>query len=169
MLAVAAVDEATAAEAVERIVVDFEPLPFTIDPLESLRPGTPAARLEGNVWGAPPPPNPNAPPGPPAPPKRETLKWTDADFAAAQPGQLPMGQHVETWAFGDLDAGFAAAALSLDETFVVQSTGHHPMETRSAMAYWQNGKLFLHVSTQSVAFTRAGVATGSASSPRTWC
>src|SRR5687767_2633471 len=158
VLAVAAVDEATAAEAVERIVVDFEALPFTTDPLESLRPGTPAARLDGNVWSAPPPPNPNAPPGPPAPAKRETLKWTDADFAAAQPGQLPIGQHVETWAFGDLDAGFAAAAVTLDETFVVQSTGHHPMETRSAMAYWQNGKLFLHLSTQSVAFTRAGVA-----------
>ena len=43
------------------------------------------------------------------------------------------------------------AALVLDETFVVQSTGHHPMETRSAMAYWQNGKLYLHGSTQSVA------------------
>ena len=42
VLAVAAVDEATAAEAVERIVVDFEALPFTTDPLESLRPGTPA-------------------------------------------------------------------------------------------------------------------------------
>ena len=158
VLAVAAVDEETAAEAIERIVVDFEALPFTTDPLDSLRPGTPAARLDGNVWSAPPPPNPNAPPGPPAPAKRETLKWTEADFAAAQPGQLPMGQHVEQWAFGDLDAGFAAAALTLDETFVVQSTGHHPMETRSAMAYWQGSKLFLHLSTQSVAFTRASVA-----------
>ena len=158
VLAVAAVDEETAAEAIERIVVDFEALPFTTDPLESLRPGTPSARLDGNVWSAPAPPNPGAPPGPPAPPKRETLKWTEADFAAAQPGQLPMGQHVEQWAFGDLEAGFAAAALTLDETFVVQSTGHHPMETRSAMAYWQGSKLFLHLSTQSVAFTRANVA-----------
>ena len=158
VLAVAAVDEETAAEAIERIVVDFEALPFTTDPLDSLRPGTPAARLDGNVWSAPPPPNPNAPPGPPAAAKRETLKWTEADFAAAQPGQLPMGQHVEQWAFGDLEAGFAAAAITLDETFVVQSTGHHPMETRSAMAYWQGGKLFLHLSTQSVAFTRANVA-----------
>ena len=155
VLAVAAVDEATAAEAVERIVVDFEPLPFVTDPLESLRPGTSSARLDGNVWSAPAPPNPG---GPPTPAKRETLKWTDADFSAAAAGQLPTGKHVEQWAFGDLDAGFAAAAVTLDETFVVQSTGHHPMETRSAMAYWQNGKLYLHCSTQSVAFTHGLVA-----------
>ena len=53
-----------------------------------------------------------------------------------------MGKPLEEWSYGDLDAGFKDAALVLDETFVVQSTGHHPMETRSAMAYWQNGKLF---------------------------
>ena len=158
ILAVAAVDEATAAEAIERIVLDLEPLPFTIDPLESLRPGTPAARLDGNVWSAPPPPNPGSPPGPPAPAKRETLKWTEEDFAAAGPDQLPTGKHIETWAFGDLEAGFSSAALVLDETFVVQSTGHHPMETRSAMAYWQNGKLYLHGSTQSVAQTQPLIA-----------
>ena len=46
----------------------------------------------------------------------------------------------------------------LDETFVVNSTGHHPMETRSAMAYWQNGKLYLHCSTQSVAQTVPAIA-----------
>ena len=28
----------------------LEPLPFVIDPLESLRPGGPNARTEGNVW-----------------------------------------------------------------------------------------------------------------------
>jgi len=39
ILAVAAVDELTAAEAIERIVVELEPLPFVVDPLDSLRPG----------------------------------------------------------------------------------------------------------------------------------
>ena len=64
-----------------------------------------------------------------------------------------MGKATEEWSFGDLDAGFKSAALVVDETFVVQSTGHHPLETRSAMAYWQNGKLYLHCSTQSVVRT----------------
>ena len=61
-----------------------------------------------------------------------------------------MGEPGDEWSYGDLDAGFKNAALVLDETFVVQSTGHQPLETRSAMAYWQNGKLYLHCSTQSV-------------------
>ena len=155
ILAVAAVDEATAAEAIERIDIGLEPLPFVIDPLDSLRPGGPDARLEGNVWGAPPPPQPGAPPPRPA---VQRLKWTEADFAAAGQDRLPIGKAIEEWAVGDLDAGFAAATLVLDETFVVASTGHHPLETRSAMAYWQNGKLYLHCSTQSVVRTVDAVA-----------
>src|ERR1700680_561447 len=54
VLAIAAVDELTAAEAIERMTVDFEPLPFVVDPLKTLRPGGPNARLEGNVWVRPP-------------------------------------------------------------------------------------------------------------------
>ncbi len=154
ILAVAAVDELTAAEAVERIQVDLEPLPFVTDAVESLRPNGPNARLEGNAWGAPAPGG----QGPAAPAPRETVKWTAEDFVAAGEGRLPTGKALEEWSYGDLDAGFAAAALVLDETFVVQSTGHHPMETRSAMAYWQNGKLFIHASTQSLAQTRNNIA-----------
>ena len=58
ILAVAAVDEATAAEAIELIELDLEPLPFVVDPVESLRPTGPTARTEGNVWfpAAPPAP-----------------------------------------------------------------------------------------------------------------
>src|SRR5687767_10496523 len=53
--AVAAVDEYTAAEAVERIELDLEALPFVVDPLDSLRPDGPDARTDGNVWGPPAP------------------------------------------------------------------------------------------------------------------
>ena len=38
ILAVAAVDELTAAEAIEKIDIAFEHLPFVVDPLDSLRP-----------------------------------------------------------------------------------------------------------------------------------
>src|SRR5882762_5037879 len=152
ILAVAAVDELTAADAIERIEVDLEPLPFVVDPVESLRPAGANGRLEGNVWFPAPPPSPGAT-GQPQRPRLQTLKWTDQDFASAPEGGLPMGKAADEWSYGDLDAGFKAAALIVDETFVVQSTGHQPMETRSAMAYWQNGKLFLHGSTQSVART----------------
>ena len=52
---------------------------------------------------------------------------------------------------------FKQADLVLDETFVGSSTGHQPLETRTAMAYWQNGKLYLHGSTQSTVQTVAAV------------
>jgi len=159
ILAVAAVDELTAADAIEKIVVDLEPLPFVVDPLESLRPNGANARLQGNVWVPPPPQPAAAAPGqPPARPQVKTLKWTDQDFAEEQEGRLPMGPVPEEWAFGDVEAGFKQAALVLDETFVVQSTSHQTMETRSAMAYWRNGKLYLHGSTQSVVRTVDGIA-----------
>ena len=53
ILAVAAVDELTAAEAIEKIKLDIERLPFVVDPLVSLRPGGPNARTDGNIWMRP--------------------------------------------------------------------------------------------------------------------
>ena len=49
VLAVAAADETTAQDAIDKIKVEFEELPFTVDPLESLFPGGKDARLDGNV------------------------------------------------------------------------------------------------------------------------
>jgi CO/xanthine dehydrogenase Mo-binding subunit len=45
VLAIAAVDEQTASEAIEAIQIDYEALPFCLDPLDSLRPGGPNAAL----------------------------------------------------------------------------------------------------------------------------
>jgi xanthine dehydrogenase molybdenum-binding subunit len=233
ILAVAAIDEKTAAEAIEAIVVHYDPLPFVVDPIESLRPNGPNARVQGNVWmrpttppaapaargaaagaaaatGAQTPANPapaagaaaaeapagaaragaqgaapaaapgaaapatgaaagaaaarggrggrGAAAGAPAPPQIAVWKWTDEDFAKAGPGQMPMGKATDEWVFGNIDEGFKKADLVIDETFMTQSTGHQPLETRTAMAYWQNGKLFLHGSTQSTVQTVASVA-----------
>src|SRR5439155_16454367 len=96
----------------------------------------------------------------PAPPQLIAWKWTEDDFKNAGDGQLPLGKvpPSDEWAFGNIDEGFKKADLVLDETFMTQSTGHQPLETRTAMAYWQNGKLFLHGSTQSTVQTVASVA-----------
>src|SRR6202795_2324735 len=150
ILAVAAVDELTAPEAIENIQIDFERLPFVVDPLDTLRPGGPNPRTDGNIWVTP-------PGGQPA---VAELKWTDADFAEAQYGRLPMGRTPDEWSYGDLDAGFKNAALVLDETFVTPDVSHQTLETRSAMAYWQNGKVYLHTGTQSTAQTRPATARG---------
>src|SRR6202142_3100165 len=74
VLAGAAVDELTAAEAIETIKIDFEPLPFVVDPLDTLRPGGPNPRTDGNIW--------TTPPGATGRAVKE-LKWTEADFAEA--------------------------------------------------------------------------------------
>ena len=138
ILAVAAVDETTAEDAIEKIKLDLQPLPFTVDPLHSLHPDGPNARLDGNVGaqGL----------------KLQTLKWTSADFAAPQDGRMPMGKSAEDWTYGDVEAGFAKSKVVYDETFVTASNSHHSMEPRTSFAYWQNGKCFVHGSTQSQSF-----------------
>src|SRR5690606_36492746 len=115
ILAVAAVDEATAQDAIDRIRIDYEELPFTVDPLQSLFPGGPDARLDGNVIGA-------AAPGAPADLRR--VKWSAADFARVEEGQLPTGEPALEWSYGDVEAGFANAALVLDESFVTAGNSH---------------------------------------------
>jgi CO/xanthine dehydrogenase Mo-binding subunit len=144
ILAVAAIDETTAQNAIEAIRLDIEPLDFCTDPLESLRPGGPNARTGGNV-------------NMPGEGLRE-IKWTAADFAAAAEGHLPMGQPGEEWSYGDVEAGFAEATLVLDESFVTASTSHHSMEPRTAMAYWENGKCFVYGSSQSQSLPLPGLA-----------
>ena len=144
ILALAAVDETTAQNAIAAINLDLEPLPFCVDPLESLRPGGPNARTDGNTV------------------RRGEgvleVKWTDEDFAAAGEGEMPMGEPGVEWSYGDVEAGFANAALVLDESFVTAGTAHHSMEPRTAMAYWQNGKCYVYGSTQSQSFIVPGLA-----------
>ena len=143
ILAIAAETEELAAAAIEMIDLDLEPLPFVIDPLDSLRPGGPNAYSEGNRF---------------ADDEWTDVKWTEADFEAIDAGQMPDAQAVSEWSKGDPDAAFAAADVIIDEQIVHQSLTHDPMEPRSTMAYWENGKLYAHVSTQSAQRTKFGLA-----------
>lgn len=143
ILAVAALNETLAQDAIDAIEIDYEPLPFTLDPLESLYPGGANARLDGNVAGRT---------SFTAPPYIKTTKWTARDFAAAGEGQLPMGEAEDEWVYGDVEAAFARSKIVLDESFVTASTAHHSMEPRSALSYWENGKCFVYASSQSQSF-----------------
>ena len=149
ILAVAADSEQLAEDAIDLIKVDFEELPFTVDPLQSLFPGGPDARSDGNTVD-------NRLIGPP---KLKQVKWSAGDFATAGDDKLPMGEPLVEWSYGDLEAGFAKAKLVLDETFVTAGMSHHSMEPRSAMAYWENGKCFVYGSTQSQSYVVPGLAT----------
>ena len=144
ILAVAAVTEEAAADAIEQIQMDIEPLPFALDPLESLRPGGSNARLDGNTLSG-----------------RDLveIKWANVDWSEVDRGTLPMdGEITDEWEIGDLEAGLAEADHVIDETCFVQSMSHQPLESRSAMAYWQNGKCYIHCSTQSTARTHPAAA-----------
>jgi CO/xanthine dehydrogenase Mo-binding subunit len=165
ILAVAATSELEAADAIEKIQIDYEPLPFAVDPVASLRPGGANARTQGNVWMRPAAPTAAAAPGrgegaaaAPARPEVQELKWTEEDFANAPDGHLPLGKHTDEWSVGDVDGGFKEAALIIERTNVGNNTSHQVLEPRSAMAYWSNGKLYLHGGTQSVMQTVASIA-----------
>src|ERR1019366_6033632 len=43
-------------------------------------------------------------------------------------------------------------------SFLTPDTSHQTLETRSAMAYWQNGKVYIHTGTQSTAQTLPAIA-----------
>jgi len=148
ILALAAENETAAQDALEKIKLDLEPLPYTVDPLESLYPGGPNALSEGNhvvSQGFQ--------------SSVKTTKWKANDFAAVGDNQLPTGEADSEWTYGDVEAGFKNAKYILDESFVTASIAHQSMEPRSAMAYWENGKCFLHASCQSQSFPFPFLAT----------
>jgi xanthine dehydrogenase molybdenum-binding subunit len=154
ILAVAADSEWIAADAIEKIKVDLEPLPFALDPLDSLRPGGPNARRDGNVIVRDTPSEPNARPKNVV----KEQKWTAEAFSAAGGARLPEGEAHTEWAIGDIAKGFAEADFVIDRPLYHQSNTHHPLEPRSCMAYWQGGKLYLYPSTQSITITHAVAA-----------
>ncbi len=147
ILAVAAVDELTAEEAIARVRVDIEPLPFAVDPLDSLVEGGPDAREEGNVFVR----------------SREgsgfrTVKWSREQIEEFRAGREPTGEFANEWSYGDLQKGFEDAELILEEPFVTVGYAHMSMEPRTAMAYWQNGTCYVYGSAQSQSFWLPGLA-----------
>jgi xanthine dehydrogenase molybdenum-binding subunit len=145
ILAIAAESEQAAAEALDAVEVELEPLPFVIDPLESLKPNGPNAINGGNVANR-------------KGVKFQEIKWSGKDFALAGDDSLPQGQVPIDWSYGDLDAKFKESALVLEETFVSSANAHHALEPRSAAAYWENGKVHVWGSTQSSSFAVPSLA-----------
>jgi len=145
--AIAAESEAIAAEALEKIKITYEAQPFVLDPLESLYPGGTNAIESGNVTGG----------GEGNKPIHD-LKWSARDFAEAGDEKLPMGTAPVEWNVGDVEAAFADAALIIDEPFVTASSSHQALEPRSVLSYWENGKCFIHGSSQSQSWMMPGFA-----------
>ncbi|MBT4582234.1 MAG: xanthine dehydrogenase family protein, partial [Gammaproteobacteria bacterium] len=157
ILAVAATSEEIAESAIDAIRIDFERRDFVVDPLESLTPGGKNAYPEGNVLVR------TREEGPEGTPilnaEIKDIKWQQADIDAMRDGRDPAGGEFTTnWAFGDIDAGFAEAAAIIEEPFVTMGYAHHSLEARTSMAYWENGKVYFHGSSQSQSANNAGLA-----------
>jgi len=132
----AAIDEKTAETALAAISVTFERLPFVLDPVDSLAPGGPDAYTGGNTFVF-----------------REGFaseKWSADQVATFRAGGEPTAEPQQQFAYGDLEAAFASSAFVYEAGFTTAGYPHMSMEPRSAMAYWENGKLYLHGTSQSL-------------------
>jgi CO/xanthine dehydrogenase Mo-binding subunit len=136
ILAIAAVDEKTAEDAIAKVRVTLEPLPFITDPTQSLVPGGPSARLEGNILNR----------------EMQQSSWSQEDTERFRAGQEPTGPAATEWSYGDLEAGFDNSAVVLEESFVTTGYAHMCLEPRSVLSYWRNGRCHVHGSTQSQSF-----------------
>ncbi len=136
ILALAAVDEKTAETALAAINVTFERLPFVLDPLDSLQEGGANAYSGGNTFVF-----------------RQGFaeaKWSADQVASFRAGNEPTAEPQQQFVYGDLEAGFAASSYVYEGSFTTAGYPHHSMEPRSAMAYWEDGKLYLHGTSQSL-------------------
>ena len=121
--AVAAVDRHTAEQALDAIVVDYEPLEFVLDPEEALRPGAveiqPGGNLSANGRGA---------------------------------------REPDTYQRGNLEAGFAASDVVLEDDFTSKHINNAQLEPRVSVARWDGDRLTVWAPTQGIANCRRDLA-----------
>lgn len=83
----------------------------------------------------------------------------DAEFDLEAVYQRRLGEDAKPVSkVGDFEAAFAAAAVTLDETYRTPAQSHAPIEPFATIAAWQDGKLTLWTSNQMIAWARAAVS-----------
>jgi CO/xanthine dehydrogenase Mo-binding subunit len=134
VVAVAAVDEATAAEALELVEADYEELPAVTTLEEALAPGAPLVHTGEPLAG----------------------HFSDLATLKARPGTNIC--HQFDYQRGRA-AAFAEAALVLEETYTFPRVQHFSMEPHGAVASWDDeGGLAVWSSTQNPFSVRAELA-----------
>lgn len=162
--AVAADNEYAAAAAVEAIEVEYEVLDHVIDPVETLKPGSPNARPDGNV-----------PTGEAGGESAEgqggagnqigTVKLDNAEFVDEDGNDLLMPRNIPEdawnlkWSWGDVNQGFENATETVENTVKAQPIPTNPLEPRSTVIDWgADGRVKAWVSSQSMSLTHTGLA-----------
>lgn len=69
------------------------------------------------------------------------------------PGKEPAGNHR-----GDVNAGFAQATVTVDETYITPIQNHNPMEPHATIAWWEGEKLNLYDATQYITGDKMSIA-----------
>jgi CO/xanthine dehydrogenase Mo-binding subunit len=125
---VAAVSEEIAEEARDLIKVEYQVLPFVLDPEEAMKPGAPKLFPEGNVVGA------------------------SGSTTVAGSGPKLTGYEIANATSvvnrGDVNKGFAEADLVYEARYRTPFLQHATQESRVALAKWEFGKLTLWDATQ---------------------
>src|SRR4051794_13581572 len=133
--AVAAVDEDTAAAALDLIEVDYEELPPVFDAEEALQRDAPVLHEE-------------------LPPQRQTF----ADIIVNREAGTNVCNHFKLRK-GDVDEGFRQADHIFEDTYSTPAAQHCPFETHVVLARWEpEGRLSVWSSTQTPSSVRADLA-----------
>ena len=111
--AAAAVDEDTAAEALEQIAVEYEELPAVFDPEDALRPDAPLLHEE-------------------LPPQRQTF----ADIIVRREAGTNLCNHFKLRK-GDVEEGFREADEIFEDVYTTPPAQHCPLETHVVAAQWE--------------------------------
>ena len=133
--AVAAVNEATADQALELIECDYETLPAALTVNEALRENAPLVH--------------------------ENLDSYHLNTVLARDWHPVYGTniaHQTSFSKGDIDRGFAEADEIFDDTFRSQQVQQCSLEPHAVVAEWNGDRLTLWTSTQKVFLVRSGLA-----------
>ena len=123
--AVAAETERGAEEAAALVVIDYEELPAVLDVLDAVRPNAPLVHETHDVASG------------------------GVAYFGLRPQEGTNVCHLFRIRCGDVDAGFAAADVIVEETFQIAGAHQAPMEPHACLARWADGRLELRTGTQS--------------------
>ena len=135
--AVAAVSQEIAEDAARLVEMQIEPSPFVTSLEDAMAPDAPLVYTEGQA-----PALPNAP----------RMGNVIGPIVPTQPGTGRGGSR------GDIEKGFAEAAVVHEGTYRVQVHTHAVLETHGIVAQWDGDQLTVYASTQGVFMVRAALA-----------
>jgi len=127
--AVAATNRHLAEEALKLIQVEYQTLDFVLDAEEALQPGAVEIHPGGNLSPI-------------------------ISFRSTEPGKRAPSIYVR----GDVEKGFAASDLVLEDRYVSKHVNNAQMEPRVALAHWEGDKLTVWTPTQGIANCHRDIA-----------